>query len=64
MVKDLSGAAARARDQRAVLQAVADGARTQVEAARLLNLSVRQVRRKLARLAAGGAAATGVHGLV
>ena len=64
MAKDLSGAAARARDQRAVLQAVADGARTQVEAARLLNLSARQVRRKLARLAAGGAAAAGLHGLI
>ena len=62
MAKDLSGA--RARDARAVLQLVLDGVRTQAEAARLLGLGVRQVRRRLAGMLAHGADATDVHGLV
>ena len=52
----------RERDLLAVLRAVLAGERTQVEAARLTKLSVRQVRRLAAKLEAGGDAAL-VHGL-
>lgn len=44
------------------MQLVLDGKRTQAEAARLLKLSVRQVRRLQLKLTAGGDAAL-VHGL-
>lgn len=52
----------RERDVLKVMQPVLDGKRTQVEAARLLKLSVRQVRRIQIKLQAGGDAAL-VHGL-
>jgi hypothetical protein len=47
----------RERDRLRVLHAVLDGQRTQVEAARLLRLTARHVRRLLRRLVAGGDAA-------
>jgi hypothetical protein len=50
------------RDVLKVMHAVLDGKRTQAEAARLLDLSVRQIRRIQRKLAAGGDAAI-VHGL-
>jgi hypothetical protein len=50
------------RDVLKVMQSVLDGKRTQAEAARLLNRSVRQVRRIQQKLEAGGDAAL-VHGL-
>jgi hypothetical protein len=52
----------RERDVLKVMQPVLDGQRTQAEAARLLELSVRQVRRIQQKLTAGGDAAL-VHGL-
>ena len=52
----------RERDRLRVLRSVLEGQRTQVEAARLLRRSVRQVRRLLQRLQQGGDAAL-VHGL-
>jgi len=52
----------RERDRLRVLHTVLDGQRTQVEAARLLQLTTRQVRRLLQRLRDGGDAAL-VHGL-
>jgi hypothetical protein len=52
----------RERDVLKVMQPVLDGDRTQVEAARLLRLSTRQVRRIQLKLKAGGDAAL-VHGL-
>src|SRR5690242_17610493 len=52
----------RERDRLRVLHSVLDGQRTQVEAARLLRLTTRQVRRLLHRLQRGGDAAL-VHGL-
>ena len=52
----------RERDVLKVMQPVLDGDRTQVEAARLLQLSTRQVRRIQQKLEAGGDAAL-VHGL-
>jgi hypothetical protein len=52
----------RERDRLRVLHSVLDGQRTQVEAARLLRLTPRQVRRLLRRLQHGGDAAL-VHGL-
>ncbi len=52
----------RERDRLKVLQSVRDRQRTQVEAARLWRLSVRQVRRLRRRLAGAGDAAL-VHGL-
>ena len=52
----------RERDVVRVVRAVMDGHRTQVEAARLLKRSVRQVRRLQHKLQAGGDAAL-VHGL-
>lgn len=52
----------RERDAVRVIRSVLDGERTQVEAARLLRKSVRQVRRMQRKLAAGGDAAL-VHGL-
>jgi DNA-binding CsgD family transcriptional regulator len=52
----------RERDVLKVMQPVLDGQRTQAEAARLLKLSVRQVRRIQHKLQAGGDAAL-VHGL-
>jgi hypothetical protein len=52
----------RERDRLRVLHAVLDGQRTQVEAARLLRLTPRHVRRLLQRLQQGGDAAL-VHGL-
>jgi hypothetical protein len=52
----------RERDRLKVLQSVRDRQRTQVEAARLLRLSVRQVRRLLRRLEGEGDTAL-VHGL-
>src|SRR3954464_14749545 len=52
----------RERDRLRVLRSVLEGQRTQVEAARLLRLCVRQVRRLLQRLRQGGDAAL-VHGL-
>ena len=52
----------RERDRLKVLHTVLQGQRTQVEAARLLRLTTRQVRRLLLRLAAAGDAAL-VHGL-
>jgi hypothetical protein len=50
------------RDRLRVLHSVLDGERTQVEAARLLRLTPRQVRRLQQRLQRGGDAAL-VHGL-
>ena len=50
------------RDRLAVLRGVQSGDRTQVEAARLLKLSVRQVRRLSCELKADGDGAL-VHGL-
>jgi transposase len=50
------------RDRLKVLQSVRDGQRTQGEAARLLDLTTRQVRRLLRRLEKGGDGAL-VHGL-
>src|SRR5438105_1241551 len=50
------------RDALKVLHAVLQGERTQAEAARLLDLSTRQVRRLQRKLQAGGDAAL-VHGL-
>src|ERR1700691_300360 len=50
------------RDVLKIMHAVLDGERTQAEAARLLDLSVRQVRRIQRKLEAGGDAAI-VHGL-
>jgi hypothetical protein len=50
------------RDVLKVMHAVVDGDRTQAEAARLLDLSVRQIRRIQRKLEAGGDAAI-VHGL-
>ncbi len=44
----------RERDLLKVLTPVVEGTRSQVEAARLLNLTPRHVRRLLARLRAGG----------
>ena len=52
----------RERDVLKVMQPVLDGDRTQAEAARLLRLSTRQVRRIQQKLKAGGDAAL-VHGL-
>jgi Helix-turn-helix domain len=52
----------RERDRLRVLHSVLEGQRSQVEAARLLRLSSRQVRRLLQRLQQGGDAAL-VHGL-
>ena len=52
----------RERDAVRVIRAVLDGERTQVEAARLLKRSARQVRRMLRKVEAGGDAAL-VHGL-
>ena len=52
----------RERDVLKVMQPVLNGQRTQVEAARLLRLSTRQVRRILLKLRVGGDAAL-VHGL-
>src|SRR5438128_6313702 len=52
----------RERDRLRVLHSVLEGQRTQVEAARLLRLTPRQVRRLLQRLQEGGDAAL-VHGL-
>jgi hypothetical protein len=52
----------RERDRLRVLHSVLEGQRTQVEAARLLRLTPRQVRRLLQRLRKGGDAAL-VHGL-
>jgi hypothetical protein len=52
----------RERDRSRVLHSVQDGRRTQVEAARLLRLTPRQVRRLLQRLQQGGDAGL-VHGL-
>src|SRR5262249_54294020 len=52
----------RERDRLRVLHSVLDGKRTQVEAARLLRLTPRHVRRLLERLEQGGDAAL-VHGL-
>lgn len=52
----------RERDVLKVIQPVLDGDRTQVEAARLLKLSTRQIRRIQQKLQAGGDAAL-VHGL-
>jgi hypothetical protein len=52
----------RERDRLRVLHSVLDGERTQVEAARLLQLTPRQVRRLQQRLQQGGDAAL-VHGL-
>jgi len=52
----------RERDVLKVMQPVLDGQRTQAEAARLLRLSTRQVRRIRRKLEAGGDAAL-VHGL-
>lgn len=52
----------RERDVLKVMQLVLDGQRTQVEAARLLKRSVRQIRRIQRKLQAGGDAAL-VHGL-
>jgi hypothetical protein len=52
----------RERDRLRVLRSVLDGQRTQVEAARLLRLTPRHVRRLLQRLHHGGDAAL-VHGL-
>jgi transposase len=52
----------RERDRLRVLHSVRDGERTQVEAARLLRLTVRHVRRLVQRLEEGGDAAL-VHGL-
>ena len=50
------------RDRLHVLQSVLEGHRTQVEAARLLRLTTRQVRRLLQRLREGGDSAL-IHGL-
>src|SRR5262245_49123071 len=52
----------RERDRSRVLHSVLDGQRTQTEAARLLRLTSRQVRRLLLRLQRGGDAAL-IHGL-
>ena len=52
----------RERDRLRVLHSVLEGKRTQVEAARLLRLTPRHVRRLLDRLQQGGDAAL-VHGL-
>jgi transposase-like protein len=52
----------RERDAVRVIRSVLDGERTQVEAARLLKRSARQVRRMLRKVEAGGDAAL-VHGL-
>src|SRR5207253_8408501 len=52
----------RERDRLKVLHTALEGQRTQAEAARLLRLTTRQVRRLLRRLADGGDAAL-VHGL-
>src|SRR5579859_6061357 len=52
----------RERDRLRVLHSVLEGQRTQVEAARLLGLTPRHVRRLLQRLQQGGDAAL-VHGL-
>lgn len=52
----------RERDRLCVLRSILEGKRTQAEAARLLNLTTRQVRRLLQRLQQGGDAAL-VHGL-
>jgi hypothetical protein len=52
----------RERDLLKVMGAVLEGKRTQVEAARLLDMSIRQVRRILRKLEQGGDAAL-VHGL-
>ena len=52
----------RARDVLKVMQPVLDGQRTQAEAARLLQRSVRQVRRLQQQLEAGGDTAL-IHGL-
>jgi Helix-turn-helix domain len=52
----------RERDRLRILHSVREGQRSQVEAARLLRLSTRQVRRLLQRLQQGGDAAL-VHGL-
>src|SRR5689334_809519 len=56
------GMSQRERDVLKVMQPVLDGQRTQAEAARLLRLSTRQVRRIQHKLQAGGDAAL-VHGL-
>ena len=52
----------RERDRLKVLHTVLEGQRTQAEAARILRLTTRQVRRLLRRLASGGDAAL-IHGL-
>ena len=52
----------RERDRLRVLHSVLDGQRTQVEAARLMRLTTRHVRRLLERLQQGGDAAL-IHGL-
>src|SRR5438874_1196900 len=52
----------RERDVLKIMQAVLQGERTQAEAAQLLGLSVRQVRRIQRKLEAGGDAAI-IHGL-
>jgi hypothetical protein len=62
MNKDRIEMSQRERDRLKVMAPVLSGERTQVEAARLLKLCVRQVRRIRRRLEAGGDAAI-VHGL-
>ena len=52
----------RERDRLAVLRGVSSGDRTQADAARLLKLSVRQVRRLLSKVETNGDGAL-VHGL-
>jgi Helix-turn-helix domain len=61
-VQDRIAMSQRERDRLAVLRTVVAGERTQVEAARLLKLSVRQVRRLAGKLEAEGDGAL-VHGL-
>ncbi len=62
MEKDLISMSQRERDVLKVMSAVVKGDRTQVEAARLLGRSVRQIRRLAGRLRAGGDGVV-VHGL-
>ena len=54
MEKDRMEMIQRERDRLKVMSAVLEGTRTQVEAGRLLNLSVRQIRRIQRRLEAVG----------
>jgi len=62
MDEDRIGMSQKERDRLRVMSSVMDGRRTQVEAARLMRLDVRQVRRIQRRLEAGGDVAI-VHGL-